>query len=216
MTRMHQRTMKIITVAFLLMAFLIPNVLAATIEIDKTAIVSTVIDGSSFTLLSGEKVKLAAIDTPPLGHNGYTESKNYLSRLIQGKTVYLDTGTVTISDQYGRLLCVAYLDYNSTHYENVNMAMIQNGYAVPSVNDTNFNPTTWSWFIPKETPTSSPAAISTTAPTSTPTPTPFSPPTPSVSPDIPEYPAFLSLLIMGITSLIIVALFYGKKRKMTS
>ena len=211
MTRMHHPTFVIITFSLLLLAFLFSNALATNISIDKTATVSTVIDGSTFTLNSGETVKLAAIDTPPLGY-GYTESRNYLTSMIQGKTVYLDIDTITITDQ-GRLLCVAYLDYNSTHYENVNMAMIQNSYAVPSsVSNTKFNPTTWTWFVPKETPTSSPT-ISPSTPTATPTATPFSPPTPSVSPDVPELSAFLSILIIGMTTLLIGAKFYGKKGK---
>ena len=65
--------------------------------------------------------------------------------------------------------------------------MIQNGYAIPgSVNNTDFNPLAWTWFVPKQTPTASPIPVATAAPTASPSPTPFSAPTPIISPDVSE------------------------------
>ena len=152
---MNHQSLKKITITIIVMAVLFPLAAATTISTDKTGTVSAVIDGSSFQLSSGETIKLAAIDTPSSGQAGYSESKNYLTTLIQGKTVILDTGATAITDQQGRLLCVVYLDYNSTHFENINMAMIQNGYAAPNSQNINgFDPGTWTWFVLKQTSTS--------------------------------------------------------------
>ena len=216
MTRMHHLKPAIAMVAVLLMLSLVSTALALTIEVDKTAVVSSVTDGSSFALNSGEKVKLASIDTPSLGDNGYSESRNYLVGLVQGKTVYLTVDSAA-TDPYSRLVCIAYLDYNSTHYENVNMAMIQNHYAVPSAaNNSKFDPANWVWFVSKDAPAVSPTASPISTPTATPTPSPFSPPTPNISPDIPEIPSsIVIILVVLIISPIILAQFHRlKKQKM--
>jgi endonuclease YncB( thermonuclease family) len=182
MIRMHHRAFAIITFTLLLMVFLISNAKAATIQIDKTGTVSTVIDGSSFLLNSGETVKLAGIDTTQSDQQGDSGAKNYLTNMVQHKTVYLDIDNIAIPDQYGTLMSVAYIDYNSTHYENVNMAMIVNNYAIPiSLNNSEFNPSSWTWFVPKVTPSSSPTFTPT--PTASSSETPYSPtPTPTLNP----------------------------------
>ncbi len=210
---MFRQQFKKIIIAIVVMAVLFPLAAATTISTDRTGAVSAVIDGSSFQLSSGETIKLAAIDTPSSGQAGYSESKNYLTTLIQGKTVILDTGTTAVTDQQSRLLCIVYLDYNSTHYENINMAMIQNGYAAPNTqNSTGFDPGTWTWFVLKQTPTSGPSTTVGTQPSATPTPTPFSQPSPSVGPTIPELSTNITLIITVITTLLVAAQFY-KKRK---
>jgi hypothetical protein len=160
-----------------------PFVSGSSIQADKNGVVTSVIDGSTFTVDTGEMIRLAEIITPNSSQPGFESSRSYLANMIQGKTVILDIDTRIISDQ-GKLLCIAYLDYNSTYYENINKAMIENGYAAPtSVSTTEFNPSTWTWFISKQT-TPTPTAQTTVAPTTSPTPTPFSGPTPSITPDI--------------------------------
>ncbi len=204
MTRMQHRTYALMILGLFLLAFISSNSLASGIQFESTAIVSTIIDGSSFTNNSGQTIKLAAIDTPQSSQPGYNEAKNYLSSILQGKTVYIDIDNLTSTDQYGRLMCVVYIDYNSTHYENVNMAMIVNSYAVPSsdLNHSEFNPSNWSWFVLKETPVSSPTA-STLVPTNTPSVTPYTPPPmPTPTPVMPEFTILTILIIMGLTTLI--------------
>jgi endonuclease YncB( thermonuclease family) len=213
MTHMRCRLLTKVTIIIAIIAVMIPLVTAESIPTDKTGTVSAVIDGSSFQLSSSETIKLAAIDTPNSGQPGYVESKNYLTTLIQGKPIYLDTGAATTTDQQGRLLCVVYLDYNSTHYENINMAMIQNGYAAPnSQNTSGFDVATWTWFVSKQTPSSSPSATIAPNPSETPTPTPFSPPSPSINPSIPELSTNIIILIIALTTLLVTTQFY-KKRK---
>src|SRR5665647_3403849 len=202
-----------VTITIIVVAVLFPLVTAESIPTDKTGAVSAVIDGSSFQLSSGETIKLAAIDTPNSGQPGYLESKNYLTTLIQGKPVYLDIGVATTTGQQGRLLCIVYLDYNSTHYENINMAMIQNGYAAPNGQINNgFDVGTWTWFVLKQASTSSPSPTISPPPSETPTPTPFSPPSPSINPTIPELSANIVLLIIALITLLVVTQLY-KKRK---
>jgi len=196
-------------IAFLFLLFS-PS-FSVSIPTATTGFVSAVIDGSSFQLSSGQVIQLAAISTPVDGHAGYEESKNYLKNLIQGKTVILDTG-ITPTTENGKLLCVTYLDYNSTHYENINQAMIQNGYAVPlSQNNNSFDPTNWIWFVQKQTPTASPVITSSPQSAPTPTPTPFSQPTPLVTPNIPEFPVALIILFLAFVTLVVTLKVYKKK-----
>jgi endonuclease YncB( thermonuclease family) len=209
MTCMLHRKFAMITSSLLLLAFLFSTVLAASIPIDETASVTTVIDGSSFTINSGKTIKLAGIDTPQSGQPGFSEAKNYLTNMVQGKTVYLDIDSLATTDQNGRFMSVAYFDFNSSHYENVNMAMILNNYAAPSgLNNSEFNPSLWTWFVPKNTP--SPSATSTPAATATPSVTAYTPP-PTPTPTIPEFSALISLIIACLSSAFLVQL-YKKKR----
>ena len=211
---MRCQLLTIITVTIFVLAVLSSLVAAESISTYSTGYVAAVIDGGSFQLGSGGTLKLAAVDTPSSGQVGYSESKNYLTVLIQGKTVFLDTGVAATTDQQGRLMCIVYIDYNSTHHENINMAMIQNGYAVPnSTSNYGFNPGTWTWFVLKQTPTATPSATITSQPTATPTPTPFSQPSPSINPTIPELSTNITLLIITMTTLLVAAQLYKKKKK---
>jgi endonuclease YncB( thermonuclease family) len=206
---MHHPKFAIVMSSLLLLTFLFSTVLAASISIDETATVTAVIDGSSFSINSGKTIKLAGIDTPQSGQPGFSEAKNYLTNMVQGKTVYLDIDNLATTDQYGRFMSVAYIDFNSSHYENVNMAMIVNNYAVPSsLNNSEFNPSVWTWFVPKNTP--SPSATSTPEPTATPSVTPYTPP-PTPTPAIPEFSALISLIIVSLANAILVKL-HKKKR----
>ena len=215
MTNMRRQLHTMVRVTIIVLVVLFPVVAAESISTYSTGFVAAVIDGSSFQLSSGGTIKLAAVDTPSSGQPGYSESKNYLTILVQGKTVYLDTGASSTTDQQDRLLCVVYIDYNSTHYENINMAMIQNSYAVPNSNSSNgFDPGTWTWFVLKQTPTSTPSVSNAPQSSATPTPTPFSQPSPSINPTIPEVSANITLLIIAIMTLLFVAQLYTKRKKM--
>jgi endonuclease YncB( thermonuclease family) len=218
MTHMHRPTLIMIIFSLLLLTFLFSNVIAASISSDKTATVSTVIDGSSFIINSGETVKLSGIDTPLLGQQGYSEAKSYLENMVQSKTVYLDLDNLAVTDQYGRLMSVAYINYNLTHYQNVNMAMIVNKYAVPiSVNNSEFDPSSWTWFVSKDAP--SPLPTFTSTPTASPSVVPYSPPptatidpgflisTPTASPSVVPYsPPPTSILSLSVPEFLVLAI----------
>lgn len=140
-------------------------------EIDKTATVTEVIDGDTFKI-SGDRVRLADIDAPEDGEDGYIQAKNALKNLVAGKKVYLDTDQKSGRDIYDRLVAVVYLKHNSTHYKNVNYALLQQGVVIlDDYTNNEFNPYSWTLFV----------RYATTPPPSPPEPEP--PPEPAPEPD---------------------------------
>ena len=123
---------------------------SCSVEIDKTAVVSRVIDGDTFDTASGDRVRLADVDAPEKGESGYYDAKNFLIGLVYDKTVYLDIDDIYGTDKYNRLVCVAYIDYNSTHFKNVNKALLVEDFAVIWNFNNEFNPYTWTLYCPKE------------------------------------------------------------------
>ena len=85
--------------------------------------VKIVIDGDTFELNSGERVRLICIDAPEKGKEGYNESKDYLERLVLGREVRLEKD-VSEYDENGRLLRYVYLGDLF-----VNLEMVRGGYA---------------------------------------------------------------------------------------
>ncbi|MEP7162818.1 MAG: thermonuclease family protein [Candidatus Moraniibacteriota bacterium] len=95
----------------------------------RVSLVKRVVDGDTFELESGEKVRLIGVDTPesvkpntPVQCFG-KEASNYLEDLLEGKEVRLEKD-VSETDRYGRLLRYAYLDD-----ELVNEKLVREGYA---------------------------------------------------------------------------------------
>jgi len=84
---------------------------------------------------------------PESNESGYYDAKNFLIDLIRNKSVYLDIDDIYEKDQYGRLVCVAYIRYNSTHFENVNKALSVGGYAVIDNYYNEFNPYIWTLYV---------------------------------------------------------------------
>ncbi|WP_245805439.1 thermonuclease family protein [Desulfovibrio gilichinskyi] len=86
------------------------------------------IDGDTFILENNEKIRLASIDAPELGHDGKPEqyyaeeAREILSKMILNKIVVIDP--VETKDHYGRTVGWVYLD-NSF----VNELMIASGAA---------------------------------------------------------------------------------------
>ena len=81
---------------------------------------------------------------------GFDEVRDYLVSLVLGETIYLDVDDVYVYDSQGRgdrLVCVLYVEYNSTHFLNVNQALIQAGQVEIKDYDNEFNPNTWSLYI---------------------------------------------------------------------
>jgi len=120
------------------------------VEIDATTVVSKVIDGDTFDTTSEGRIRLADVDTPEKGESGYYEAKNFLTSLLYNKQVYLDIDDVYETDKYGRLVCVVYVSHNTTHFKNINKALLVEGYAVIWNFNNEFNPSTWTLYCPKE------------------------------------------------------------------
>ena len=78
--------------------------------------VSTVIDGDTIRISTGERVRFICIDTPEKGEYYYTEATNYLKGLILNEEITL-VKDVSEIDRYGRLLRYIYLRDTFINYE---------------------------------------------------------------------------------------------------
>jgi len=100
-----------------------------TAELDGTVLVVRVVDGDTFEIDGGERVRLIGVDTPetvkpnsPVECFG-PESSAALRHLIEGQSIRLEKDK-TDRDQYGRLLRYAYAGDVF-----VNEALVREGYA---------------------------------------------------------------------------------------
>ena len=131
---------------------------ASSGEIDGVAVVTSVHDGDTFYLdkyFNGTNtVRFADINAAELGQPGSYEARDFLDSLVYNKVVYLDidqypNGTYRL-DPYGRLICVVYIEHNSTHYENVNEALLEAHHVVISDYPNEFDPSTWTLYVSKQ------------------------------------------------------------------
>ena len=113
-------------------------------EFDAVDTCSFVVDGDTFDISSGNRIRLADVDTPERGEYGYAEATRYLENWIYGKTVYLDVDDVHFYDTTGtRIVCVVYVEYESGRYLNINQALLDEGLAVLDDYDNEFSPYLW-------------------------------------------------------------------------
>ena len=152
---MYGATMMIVTL-IILTAPLLVCCYAFSGEIDATAVVVDVHDGDTFHLdriVNGSNtIRMADINASELGQPLFYEARDFLSGLVLHKTVYLDIDDVYVYDYSGtgdRLVCVVYVDYNSTHYVNVNEALLVADLAEKEEYDNEFNADTWNLYVPK-------------------------------------------------------------------
>lgn len=94
--------------------------------------VTNIVDGDTFDIFSGERIRMICIDSPEKGEKGYEEAAQYLEYLILHKEVTLEKD-VSENDSYRRLLRYVYVDGIF-----VNKEMVKSGNAVlfPYGNDT--------------------------------------------------------------------------------
>jgi micrococcal nuclease len=94
-------------------------------EIANASLVIRVIDGDTFEIETGEKVRLIGINAPEISDIFGVESKEYLTKLIEGKDVDLVSDNLSSkTDRYNRLL--RYVILNG---EDINYKLILDGYA---------------------------------------------------------------------------------------
>ena len=168
----------LILIVFVLLESVAVVVRADVFEIDKEGVVDWVKDGDSFNLTSGEEIRFADINAPAWNETGGIAAKNYLIDFFDsyGKHVFLDGDDISRNDSYGRLICVAFVSYNETHYLNVNKHMIEAGHAwIWNFTNNEFNPETWTLFVVK-------AEV------------------------VPEFSTFLGLPLLIITTLVVLKL----------
>jgi micrococcal nuclease len=131
---------------------------------DALAVVVRVVDGDTFrariTCVSGAfsgrisvgteyRVRLADVNAPELGTVEGERARRALESLIQGRTVMLDVDSVDVFDRYGRIIAVAYIEYNETHLLNINKWLVEEGYARVWDHPNEFNPGTWKLYKPR-------------------------------------------------------------------
>ena len=96
---------------------------------ERKAIVEKVIDGDTFVLTTGEKVRLIGVDTPELQREHMPvqyyaeEARRFLTRMVDGKQVTLKSDWQS-KDQYERTLAYVYLE--DTIF--VNLEIVKQGY----------------------------------------------------------------------------------------
>jgi endonuclease YncB( thermonuclease family) len=67
----------------------------------QTGVVDVVIDGNTFTLNTGETVRLAEVDVPEVGSTAYAQALEKLKQLIGSKVILYDQRGI---DDYGRIV----------------------------------------------------------------------------------------------------------------
>ncbi len=92
----------------------------------QTTKVVRVIDGDTYIISSGEKVRMLGIDAPEMSTYFGNDAKLYLKHLIEGKTVRIKDDIMNQDkDRYGRLLRYTYLNN-----QDINLRMVCDGYAI--------------------------------------------------------------------------------------
>ena len=87
--------------------------------------VTRVIDGDTFVIQNGERIRMIGIDAPELKDKFGIQSKNHLKKLIENKHVFLKGGNITSDkDYFKRLLRYVYIDETD-----INLKMINDGFA---------------------------------------------------------------------------------------
>jgi len=155
---LQQKIVTTLTATILLFAMLNSTLVkASSFEIDAKGTASSVIDGDTYDISASNgtqyRVRLADVNAPERDNTGYNEAKEYLTTLIDGKSVYLDVDDVYTWDAHGtgnRIVCVTYVEYNSTHYLNVNEALFEEGLGEKKEYDNEFNPYVWTLYVPKQ------------------------------------------------------------------
>jgi micrococcal nuclease len=104
---------------------------------DYNMTVTEVVDGDTFYLGNGDKIRMLGINTPESGRPYAEEATDFLTDMILGKEVTLANDSKNgDSDSYGRLLAHVYVDGTFVNYE-----LIKAGYAFwyPYTSGTDFD-----------------------------------------------------------------------------
>ena len=104
---------------------------------DYNMTVTEVVDGDTFYLGNGDKIRMLGINTPESGRPYAQEATDFLTNMILGKEVSLVNDSKNDdSDSYGRLLAHVYVDDTFVNYE-----IIKAGYAFwyPYTSGTDFD-----------------------------------------------------------------------------
>lgn len=106
-----------------------------------------VVDGDTIDIINGNRLRLADINIPEIGENGYQEAKDYMKSLVLFEDLFIDYDDYG-SMSYGRYICMVFIQYNSTHLRNVNLEMLESGYTeLMDYTNNEFDPDCWELYI---------------------------------------------------------------------
>ena len=147
----------LVLVLLLLLSFAGQVLALENVKIDLAGQVNNIVDGDTFDVVATNSsqytIRLADLNASERGQVGYQEAKDYLTSLVYGKQVYLDIDDVYFWDfrgQGNRLVCVTYVEFNSTHVLNINKALVEAGKVEQKDYDNEFNPATWKLVVPED------------------------------------------------------------------
>lgn len=130
--------------AILVVVILTGCVTSAPDEFSGTVV--NVVDGDTFDVGGLGRVRLADVDCPEMDTDSGRAAANYTISWLFGRTVWLDIDDLRGRDDYGRWICVVYLqENNSPNLEmNFNRMIVDSGHAVvKDFKDNEFNPAGW-------------------------------------------------------------------------
>ncbi|MBL1434023.1 thermonuclease family protein [Candidatus Wolfebacteria bacterium] len=93
--------------------------------------VTHVVDGDTFDIEGGARIRLLGVDTPERGECFYNESKDFLDDLIEDSHVRFEKD-ISGADRYGRLLRYVYVPSDSPEEADVFVqeVLVRGGYAL--------------------------------------------------------------------------------------
>ncbi len=120
-------------------------------NIERTAIVSYVVDGDTIRLQDDERVRLVGVNTPeldsedPIEQANAERAKEFVEGLCPPDTeVGLDVDDLEPNDHYGRTLAVVYVSVDNI-WTNLNAELLRRGLAeIMYIPPSEFNPYKWS------------------------------------------------------------------------
>ena len=143
------------SIPLLILPLLIPNVYGEASIVSLVEAIR-VVDGDTIIVKGMEgfragdefRVRLADINAPEMDTPEGRIAKDRLTDVLRGKYLVLDIDTKYIYDRYGRVVAVVYTvdGSNDGMYTliNINMLLVEEGYATYRDYDNSFNPSSWS------------------------------------------------------------------------
>ncbi|MGC8816890.1 MAG: thermonuclease family protein [Candidatus Hadarchaeum sp.] len=123
--------------------------------IERSAVVSRVIDGDTIDLEGGEKVRLVGINAPELRSSNLEErelaesAKEFVENFCPpGSKIGLNVDDLEPRDRYGRTLALVYVDVDNV-WLNLNAELLRRGLAeILYLPPSEFNPYKWMVDLP--------------------------------------------------------------------
>jgi len=86
--------------------------------------VTSVVDGDTIETQKYGRIRLALVNTPEKGEDGYEEAKEFIAEYCLNMSVLIDQDDGQPVDQFGRKVAVVYCDWL-----NINEELYYSGYA---------------------------------------------------------------------------------------